>query len=630
MLGFPQSEDLHREESIKTSLVLRVGAFEVDLGGAELRRNGSTVQIEDQPFRILALLLERPGRIVTREELIRSLWPAGSSIDLDRSLEVAVSRLRQALEDRAEHPNYLQTIPGRGYRLIAPVKRLNTQRRVPTGAWAAAALVVILVVGYRALFPVEPPATGTLKLAVLPFKNLQGTPQGQYLAAGMTEEMIGHLGPLNSRLEVIALPSTVSSQDNQMNFREIGSEFGVDYFLTGSVSLEGDNVRIRASLTRARDQKYLWSQPYDRTLADVLAFESEVAERIARSLPLGLNAASTQPAGRSSSGEERATRSPAVNKDAYIAYLEGRYLWNKRTPQDLLKSISFFQQALAKDPNYARAYAGMADAYNVLGFYSILSPSQSLLQAKGPALRALQLDDSLAEAHASLADILLHYDYDWKGAEKEFRRAIELNPSYATAHHLYSVSLSLQGRVDEGMREILRAHELDPLSPIISTDIALNYFYARQYDRAVAQCKKTLELDPKFVLAHMWLGRAYAQTGKYEDAIPELQKAVEIEPGFLLPLAVLGNAYAVAGKKQEARDVIQKLEGLAHQRYVSPALEALVYAGLGEKTQALLWGDRAYREHASLLTRLSVDPIVDVLRSDPRFQDLQRRVGPPR
>ena len=641
MLSFVAFDSMLEKHS-RSSGILRAGAFDVDLGAGELRKDGHRVQLQEQPFQVLALLVERAGKVVTREEILQKLWPAGSLVDSGRSLDIAINKLHQALGDPAGSSAYFETVPGRGYRFIVRVNAVSgvsppgarggpaggrTQLgrgRFFLGRRGTVALMVALAAGMAlAAYVVlkwPPPLPGRIKLAVLPFNNLSGRPEDEHLSDGMTEEMITRLGWVQpARLGVIAATSVWPFKHTQDGIQQIGKRLGVDYIVEGSVFHESNQIRISAKLIQVSDATQLWTESYDRPYAGILSIESEVAASVADSLALRL-----LPAERA-----RLVAPYAKSPEAHEAYLNGRYHWNKRTPDGFMKSIEYYNQAIAIDPNYAAAYAGLSDTYIMLGFYSISPPSQSFEKAKRAAVRALELDDSLAEAHASLADTRLHYDYDWEGAGKEFRRAIDLNPNYATAHQWYSVYLSLMGKEKEGLEQIQRAHDLDPLSLTIDSDAALNLFYARRYDQAIEQCKKTLELDPNFGLAHFWLGRVYQTKKIYPQAIAELRQANQLQPGNPLYLAVLGSAYGASGQPAEAQKIIGQLRDVATNHYISPVMVSLVYAGLGDKDQAIDWAEQAYAEHAPMLTRMKVDPLVDRLRSDPRFQALVRRVGPP-
>ncbi len=464
------------------------------------------------------------------------------------------------------------------------------------------------------IWPEVKPPSGKVMLAVLPFDNLSGDPQQDYFSDGLTEEMIAQLGRMHpDRLGVIARTTIMQYKGTHKSAEEIGAELRVDYILEGSVRRDGNKARITAQLIQVSDQTHRWAEDYDRDLRDILALQSDVAKAIARQIQLQLTPQQQQ----------RLTQTRAVNPEAYEAYLRGRFFWNKRTDDALQRSIDYFNEAIQKDPSYALAHAGLADTYGVLAFFSVRPPNEAYPRAKAAALRALQLDDSLGEAHALLADVMYHYDWDWPAAEARFKRAIELNPNYATAHQWYAVFLDLSGRIEEAGVEIEHARALDPLSLAINTDAAGHYYYARQYDQAVAQCRKALDMDPNFPLAHIWLGMAYVQKKMYPEAIEEFRKVQSVSP---TALALLGHTYGLSGRQSEALGVLQDLRNLSRRRYVSPAFFASVYIGLGDANQAFRWLDQAAQVHSPMLVRLKMEPVVDSLRSDPRFAAMLQKV----
>ncbi|MBI1738797.1 MAG: tetratricopeptide repeat protein, partial [Acidobacteria bacterium] len=461
-----------------------------------------------------------------------------------------------------------------------PVKSLRRPVGVPLGI-----LLVIIAMAAYLIWPRLPFHTNVqgsrVMIAVLPFDNLSGDSEQEYLPDGLTEEMISQLGRLNpDSLGVIARQSSIQQKHSKKTLREIGKDLGVDYIVNGSVRLSkgdpgnpnDDRVRITANLSQVSSNSQIWSQSYDRMLSDVLDVQSEVAQAIAGEIRVKLT-----PQQRARLAVPR-----PVNPDAYRAYLKGRYYLNQRALDGLERGIGFFEQAAAIDPNYALASVGIADTYNLLGFYSGLPPKVAYPKAKEAAQKALALDSSLAEAHAALADVRLNYDYDWKGAEAGFRRAIELNPNYAVAHHWYGVMLAISGRSADAGVELKSALLLDPVSLAISCDMALQALYAREFDKSIEQSRKCLELDPAYHMGHAWLGRGYLEKKMYPEAIAEFKKAISLQPANLMALAFLGNAYARSGQPALARKVIRDLQTLSRRHYVAPALIAIVYAGLGE------------------------------------------------
>ena len=628
--------------------ILCFGSFEVDLGSRELRRQGLKISLQDQPFRLLALLLERAGEVVTREELRDKLWPADTFVDFDHSLNTAVRKLREALGDSAETPRYVETLARRGYRFVAPVAEPGptaplapsadadvaspappTTKRLPPSARHA--LVIAAVLSSAALVahwvggrPRPRPQPGRrLTLAVLPFDNLSGDADQEYLSDGLTEEMITQLGRLEpDRLRVTARSSTWKYKRAERDIGRLRQELGADYVLEGSLRRAGERVRVTAQLIQAADQTDVWAETYERDLRDVLVLQSEVARAVARAIALTLTP----------NAQARLASARSVRPESYEDYLRGRYFWNRRTEAALKQALGYFQRAIAADPDDARAYSGLADCYSALGASSVvggLPPRLAMPEAKAAALKALQIDGALAEAHTSLAMVHLLYDWDLAASENEFRRALELDPEYTTAHHWYSHCLLVLGRTDESLAESKRALELEPLNLAVGVHLGWHYLYARQCDQAIEQFRKTLELDPAFPNAQRYAAWAYLQKGMPQEAITSLRAALrelgrdpEVE-------GELGHALGVAGRRAEALAMLEGLRQLSSTRYVSPYSVALVHAGLGDRDQALAWLEKAYVERSDYMLYLIREPMLDGLRSDPRFGALVRRVGLP-
>lgn len=628
--------------------ILCFGSFEVDLGSRELRRQGLKISLQDQPFRLLALLLERAGEVVTREELRDKLWPADTFVDFDHSLNTAVRKLREALGDSAETPRYVETLARRGYRFVAPVAepgptapqahsadadvalpspppkaRLppSARRVVVVAAVLSSAALVAYWAGGRPTPRVQPGRR--LTLAVLPFDNLSGDADQEYLSDGLTEEMITQLGRLEpDRLRVIARSSTWKYKRAERDIGRLRQELGADYVLEGSLRRAGERVRVTAQLIHAADQTDVWAETYERDLRDVLVLQSEVARSVARAIALTLTP----------DAQARLASARSVRPESYQDYLRGRYFWNRRTEAALKQALGYFQRAIAADPDDARAYSGLADCYSSLGASSIvggLPPRQAMPEAKAAALKALQIDDTLAEAHTSLANVHLLYDWDLAASEKEFRRALELDPDYTTAHHWYSHCLLVLGRTDESLAESKRALELEPLHLVVGLHLGWHYLYARQYDQATGQFRKTLELDPAFPQAQRCAAWAYLQKGMREEAITSLREALRTLGRDSEVEGELGYALGMAGRRDEARAMLEGLQQLSSTRYVSPYSVALVHGGLGDRDQALAWLEKAYVERSDYMVYLNREPMLDGLRSDPRFAALVRRVGLP-
>jgi TolB-like protein/DNA-binding winged helix-turn-helix (wHTH) protein len=625
---------------------LRFGVFEADPRIGELTKHGKRLPLQGQPFQLLAMLLERPGELVTREELRAKIWPQ-TVVDFDQGLNKAISKIRDALGDSAENPRFIETIARRGYRFLAdvsvvqdgPPKRaagdlaeqahagslarlegVISSRRPPRAlAWGLLGLGLTLVLAAVLswiLYTSRSSAPAIRSLAVLPLGNLSGDSSQDYFADGMTEELITQLGQI-SALRVISTTSVMRYKGAGKPLAEIARELNVQAVVEGGVLRSGDRVRITAQLIRVPADEQMWAQSYEGDLRDTLTLQSKVAQAIAEQVRATL-----------SRRQQAALRKPrTVSPDAYEAYLKGRYFWNKRTGDGLKKAIDYFSRAVARDPTYAEAYSGLADSYALAGdwLYGVLPPQDAFRQARAAATRALALDDTLGEAHTSLAFALDLYAWDWAAAEKEYKRAIELSPGYATAHHWYGWHLLVMGRTGEGIFEMRRAESLDPLSLIISADLAEALCTAHLYDESVQQSKRTLDMDPNFAVAHYQLGQALAQKHLYDEAIAEFQRAIELSGHSGAFDSNLAYVYAVSGQKVEAENIIKDLEASPHKNPSIDANIALIYVGLGDHDHAMIWLNKAYeaRFNPSILLRPGFDP----LRSDARFVDLRRRLG---
>ncbi len=564
---------------------VRFGVFEVDLRAGELRKQGVKIKLQEQPFHLLQMLLEHPGEIVTREELRGRIWPADTFVDFDQGLNNAIKRLRESLSDSPENPRFIETIPRHGYRFIANLG-------------------------------VTP---GQIKsLAVLPLENLSRDPEQEYFAEGLTEALITTLAKIGE-LRVVSRTSAMQYKGVHKPLRDIARELEVNAIVEGTVLRAGRRVRITAQLIDAAKETHLWAESYERDLRDVLALQSEVAQAIAREIRIKLT-----PVDRARFAEVY-----SVDPEAYEAYLKGRYHWNQRSGEGVKKGIQWFRQAIAKDPSYAAAYTGLADCLSVLGWWGFVCPDEGCGKAKGLALQALEMNSSLAEPHASLAWATMLYDYDFVTAEREYERSIELNPRYATAHQWFGLYLAMMGRYEEGCGELKRAIRLDPHS-IMNQTLGFVFFFTRRYDQAIEQFEKALELDPTLAGAHCMLGLTYLYKSMYERAVAAERKAIELSQGASLFIACLGEAYASQGYRDEAQKILEQLQDLSKQRYATPYPVARIYAVLGQKDEALRWLETAYRERAALMICLKIDHRFDELRSDPRFQDLLRRMNFPK
>jgi TolB-like protein/DNA-binding winged helix-turn-helix (wHTH) protein/Tfp pilus assembly protein PilF len=609
--------------------IFHFGIFQLDLRAGELHKAGVKVKLQDQPLRVLALLLERAGQVVTREELRQRVWAGNVYVDFDQGLNNAIKKVREALGDSADSPRLIETVARHGYRFIAPVSAVPARvagprlrfglRTVRNGILIGLTVALLAAVGYWAWQgsgkPVAPSSAKVI-LAVLPFDNLSGDPDQEYFSDGLTEEMIAQLGKLNpDRLGVIARGTVAKYKRSSLAVNQIGRELHADYLVQGSVRRVPGRVRITVHLIQVPEQIDRWAESYDRDVKDILALQDSVARTIADQINITL--AQAQPS-------RPATRR-YVDPEAYEAYLKGRYYWNKRTAEGMQKAQVYFQQAINKDPSYGAAYSGLADCNSGLTWHGFTSPAETLPRAHAAALKAIEIDPQSAEAHASLA-LVLHHEWNWLGAEAEFKRALQLDPRYANAHHWYGDYLSVRGRHDEALVEAKKASDLDPLNLMIGSWLGLRYYLARKYDSAIEQGRNTVELDPNFAAAHLLLGEAYVQMRLHEEGLAELQSAASLSRNSPLYLAQVGVAYAAEGRKTEALQIVTQLQATSIDRYVSPYGLAQIYAALNDKEQTIKWLTIAYEDRAVWMSYLAVDPVFDGYRSDRRFQDLLRRV----
>jgi TolB-like protein/DNA-binding winged helix-turn-helix (wHTH) protein/Tfp pilus assembly protein PilF len=640
-------------ETPRSTSVVRFGAYEVSLQSGEMRKSGLRIRVQHQPMKLLEILLERPGEVVTREELRRRVWADENFGDFDQAVNIAIAKLRSALGDSAENPRFIETLPKRGYRFIADVSvvDVDTRPNKPGSAagdlpatepghkvqgaglavapkrrpWPtrraifAMALVLCLPILAIWLFRSRGLAPRAIRsLAVLPLDNLSGDASQNYFADGMTDELITDLAQI-SALRVISRTSVMVYKGARKPLPQIARELNVDAVVEGTVLRSGNQVRITAQLIEASTDKHLWSQSYEGELRDTLALQQRVAAAIADQIRINLTP------------QEQAVlkSAKAINPEAYESYLKGRYFWNKRTADGLKVALAYFNEAIEEDPKYAQAYSGLADTYALLGDwqYAVMTPKEAFPKAKAAAIKALELDSALGEAHNSLAFVLDGFDWDLDSGGKEFRRAIELNPGYATAHHWYAWHLSLLGRYDEAIAEMKKAENLDPLSLIINADLAELLVLAHSYDESVRQSRKTIEMDPNFALAHNQLAQAYLQEHRYEEAVLELQKAVQLSGDSPTCIANLARAYVASGKRSEALKLLSDLKKRSNTGYSNASEIAMIYASLGDTDQAMNWLERGYEErfNPGVLLRPGFDP----LRSDSRFQNLVHRIGLP-
>ncbi len=611
--------------------VWRFANCEFDELSRELRVRGTPVEMESKPLEVLRQLLLRPGDVVTKEELVESVWP-GLAV-ADASLTTAVSKIRKALG--GEDSNVIVTVSRVGYRLGVPVavKEIgSSENRVEAAdvteiadgrsrwRWIAVlAAVTILFAGvilYKRLSAPNPKIVATQRitsLAVLPLTNMSGDPAQEYLADGMTEELIAELSKIQA-LKVISRTSVIQYKGGMKPLPEIARELQVDGIVEGSVVRSGNRVRVTAQLIEGKSDTHLWAGSYDRDLADILNLQRELALQISREINITIRASEVKQLADSS----------RVNPEAHEVYLRGRSFWNQRAPDTLYRAAESFREATQIDPNYAPGYAGLADTYIELVGFGDIEPSEGIRKAEAAARRAIELDDSLAEAHTALGYIHA-LQWDWLESEKEFKQALALNPGYVVALYQYGFILSMWGRQDEAITLTQKAVELDPFSPIVLYRAGRVQFHARHYDKAAELFRRILEINPDDQLGRYGIGLVYEAKGNFPEAESSFQEPYRQSRFDLIA------AYAAAGNKTEARrrftEELRRLQ--AEKSYIRPGYLAEVYTNLGEKNEALLWLERGYREHDVWLTLLKVWPRFDPLRSDPRFQNLLRRMNFP-
>ena len=660
--------------------IIRFEEFDLDVERYELRRSGRAVKLERIPMELLILLLQSNGKLVRRESINRRLWGENTYQDTEHSVNTAVNKLRYILRDDPREPRFIQTVVGQGYRFIAkvtadpiaadpapPVSLVQAEperekalppavhngfvpgseqipREAPKPAFsdplleaslpepdlrrrrwtlplAAVSLGVLLAIAavfylLHKLSPAQRSASvagGFRSVAVLPFVNLAQNSDQDYIVDGMTDQLITDLAS-STPLRVISRSSMMHYKGTQVPMQEIAQTLHVDAVLEGSFLHDGKQVRITANLIDARNDRHLWAQVYEESGNDLLTMQELVTNDIVREVALALG-----------SGASTSKLRP-VNVRARDAYLRGRFLWNKRTLDSMSKSIAYYQDAIKADPDYAEAYAALGDAYVLLSSYGGPDPSISLGKAQAAAEQALRLGGGLAEAHAVLGAVRTDRDWDWPGAEAEYRRALELNPSYPTARHWYSLHLSRLGRTKEAEAEIQSARVLDPLSTIISTDAAETAYWARKPGEAMARIREVLSLDPSFAEAHLVKGKIYEQQGHYEQALAEFKSALTLFGGGANVEALRGHALALAGATEQAQEIAKQLEATSTHSYVSGVDIAEVYCGLRQREDAMHWLDRAYLNRDKGMNMLGIDPIFDGCRDDTRFQDLLRKL----
>jgi len=640
--------------------IVRFGVFEVDRHTGELRKHGVRIKLQEKPFQLLLLLLDRQGDLVTREEVREALWPADTFVDFDHSLGTAVAKLRAALGDSAKNPRFVETVGGRGHRFIAPIvappedavpvvpveavpnvpdenlavapaeqtdiestpaiAASERPRRVAASILAgllAGAIVLAVVLGLdvggapASLRRYTNPAVRAL--AVLPLQNLSGDPAQEYIVDGMTEQLITTLAQLRG-VEVISRTSAMQYKQTRKRLPEIGRELNVDAFVEGSVQRSGSRMRITVQLVDARTDQHLWAQSYDRDVGDVLSIENEIARSVANEIRVQLTP----------DQQHLLTRTHPAVPAAQEAYLRARYHFNKGEEAEIRKSIDAFNEAIALDPQDARSQAGLANAYVALSdFYE--RPSEMLPRARQAAERALKLDDSLADAHTALGVVRFLYDWNWSGAEDELKRATALNPASSDAHAWYGTFLAQMGRSQEALSEMQRAESLDPLSTSVHIGTGWALYLARRPDEAIVEWRKALEIEPHLGVAHVSIWQAYVQGNSKGAPLP----AIHADPHDTSPLnlATLAGIYATSGQRAEAETILARLKELSNHRYICPYELAVAHEALGDHDEAFKWLQKGVEDRSTCMPDLKVDPRFDGLRGDSRFTQLLKAVG---
>jgi TolB-like protein/Flp pilus assembly protein TadD len=570
---------------------IRFGVFEFDFKSSELLKNGRRVRLSGQPVQVLSCLLRHPGELVTREELQQALWPADTHVNFEQSLNAAVKRLRHALGDSPERPVFIETMARRGYRWIAPANAPSQVAVPPTHS-----------------------AYSVRSIAVLPFENVTANPEADYLVDGMTEGMIHALSRLRD-LRVLARSTVFRYRGKAVDCRVLGRKLLVDAVLVGRVTTRGGEISVGLELVDVQKGWLIWGEQVSRKLADVLVIEAELSAKISSELRSEIP------------GKPTPARRQTTNTEAYEDYLKGRYHWNRMSKDALQKSVEYFGRALEKDPAFALAHAGMADAYCMLGFFDLMPPMEVMPKARQSALRAVEIDRDLAEARASLANVLKVYDHDWAAAEQHYVQALRLNRNYVHAYRGYAALLAARGRFAESLAQIANARELDPLSVVVNMEMAWNSYMAREYDRSIEEALHVTHLEPEFPSAQYILGLAYVQKGRFDEAQAAFERSLAGSGGHASGVSGLGHLFGVSGRHEKAREMLGQINALAQRSYVAPYWRAVVQAGLGDTDAALAELERSHEQSDVWVVWFNTEPRFDLLRSHPRFQQLLGRAG---
>ncbi len=637
---------------VTTARTASFGPYALDLRSGELRKFGTKVKMGEQPFQILLILLERPGEMVTREELRARLWADDTFVDFDHGLNSAVQRLRDCLSDSAGKPRWIETLPRRGYRFIGQVewadeglsaevlpqpgngrKQKLDDRAISSAAlkpsenlgkrralrsrfvWLVAALLVLLLTATLIARHIQQTRSANQamlvkSLAVLPLENLSGDPAQEYFADGMTDELITALAK-NHSLRIVSRTSAMQFKGVRRPVRDIARELGVDGILEGSITRSGSRVHLTVQLIHAPTDTHIWAESYDRDFSEAFSLPSELSQTIAKEVRIAVSPPAPQ---------------RHINPDAHDAYLRGLYFQNQFTVVGYGKAITYFQQAIDLDPNFAEAYSGLAECYHFLVVTDSMSTAEGESKALDAARKAVAFGENLAESHSALAGVMMGL-YDWPGSEAEYKRAVELNPSYSVGHRIYAALLVTLGRHQEAWEQINEAMRTDPLSLPNNAEVVRTLYYARNYDRAIEQANKALQLDPDYYRIHFWLARVYAQKGMHPEAIAESEKVLHAMPDSSVGLTELAYSLAAAGRQSEAQRILHRLQEKSRHAFVPAYNFAIIHTALHQKDRALQNLQKAYDEKDWALMVLAVEPRLDPLRSDPRFQELVRKVG---
>jgi DNA-binding winged helix-turn-helix (wHTH) protein/Tfp pilus assembly protein PilF len=613
--------------SSETRLIYKFDSFRLDPANHLLTHHGQPIQVAPKPFEILSLLVQRHGQIVHKDELINSIW-ADAFVE-EANISQNIFLLRKLLEKNADGRQYIETVPRRGYRFVAKVRIEQQRKATPKSDQRIQGHVRAKGKGASALRQ-----NGMHSLAVLPLVNVGEDPDMEYLSDGITESLINSLAQL-PYLRIIARTAVFRYKGRDILIKDVGHDLNVDFVVMGRTAMRGDTLNLQVELINVVDESQSWGQQYNLKVMDLLDVEAEITKEISAQLKITFT----------SEEQKRVAKRHTDNVEAYKLYLKGRYHQNKLTEEGLRQGVECFLQAIAMEPEFALAYAGLSDCYVLGGLpldpsfalayaelvdcYALATaaPKEAMSKAKAASLRALEIDDTLAEAHVSLGFVRYRLDWDWAAAEKAYRRAIELRPNYATAHYRLSMCLRTLGRLDEALAEAKLSHDLDPFMLINNVELGRIFYFARYYDQAIEQYKETLALDPNFLPAHFRLGQAYVQKRMYKEAIAEFEQAMPLLGDDSEAIAAIAHAQAVSGNGDEAQKTLKKLKEMSLQHYISAYDLAIIYVGLDEKEKALEWLQNAYADRSIWLIGIKVEPMLDSLRSDPRFTELMRRVG---